>query len=550
MGAISGLVLARAALFVHLGVRHVLDDYDLLYLSDRFGTARFIGDYWRGRPVAGVVDAALFGGVGSRPLVLFAIVTVLNLAAALLLLLVLRRFVALHTAGFVTALWVITANHTSLTVWTATAPTVVALVLLLAGILLLTAGRWRWAAACFALASLSYELVIPVCLIAVLIVPSAEPLTWPKRLAAALPTALAAIWVLLHPVYEDTPVPDTDVSLLWRAHFSDGLLGTAGGPDRVVYLLGDLALLGLIGCAVAWLLGDRDREDGPWLALAGLAVMVAGSAGFLRVGLGFESAGFFDRLLAVSSIGVAMVFVGIGQLVWRRSRPVAFAGAVGLCMAAVAGLVVSMQSWSAAGADVTAALAFVDATRPVDGQVVDVAIGPYPRAHNGVPSSSTAYDMLMIANRLRSATEVGEVRTVDGGTAAFVAQSPGERLIDWRWIDNAWRFDEGVGFVASVIVPGPEQATVYGWVEDGPPDADPIDVTILVDGHEVATTTADRSREDLAAAVGRPDSDRAFEATVEVAPGEHTVCARTVGHGSVPLGCEEVEVLSGSLDEP
>ena len=149
MGAISGLVLARAALYVHLGVRHVLDDYDLLYLSDRFGTARFIGDYWRGRPIAGVVDAALFGGIGARPLVLFTVVTVLNLVAALLLLLVLRRFVALHTAGFVTALWVITANHTSLTVWTATAPTVVALVLLLAGILLLTAGRWRWAALLF-----------------------------------------------------------------------------------------------------------------------------------------------------------------------------------------------------------------------------------------------------------------------------------------------------------------------------------------------------------------------------------------------------------------
>ena len=85
VGAISGLVLARAALYVHLGVRHVLDDYDLLYLSDRFGAARFIGDYWRGRPVAGVVDALLFQGIGSHPLVLFAVVTVLNLAAALLL---------------------------------------------------------------------------------------------------------------------------------------------------------------------------------------------------------------------------------------------------------------------------------------------------------------------------------------------------------------------------------------------------------------------------------------------------------------------------------
>ena len=550
VGAISALVLARAALYLHLGVRHVLDDYDLLYLSDRFGVAGFITDYWRGRPVAGVVDALLFQGVGSHPLVLFAIVTVLNLAAALLLLVVLRRFVSLRTAGFVTALWVLSANHTSLTVWTATAPTVMALVLLLGGVLLLTAGRWAWAALAFALAALSYELVVPVCLVAAMIVPSAPRVSGRQRLATAAPTLGAAIWVLLHPVYEDTPFPDPDVSLLWRAHFSDGLLGTTAGPDRLVYLLGDLALLGLVGCAVAWLLGDRDREDGPWLALTGLAVMVAGSAGFLRVGLGFQAAGLFGPLLAVSPVRAAMVLVGIAQLVWRRSRPVAFVGAVGLTVAVVAGLFVSMRSWSAAGADVTAALAFVDATRPADGQVVDVAIGPYPRGHNGVPSSSSTYDMLMIANRLRSTTGVGEVRTVDGGTDAFVAQSPGERLIDWRWIDNARRFDEGVGFVASVTVSGPEEATVYGWVEDGAPDADPVEVSILVDGQEVATTTADRAREDLAAAVGRPDPNHAFEATVEVAPGEHTVCARTVGHGSVPLGCEEVDVLPLTSEAP
>ena len=537
--AIAGLVLLRAAVYVYLGAQLVMDDWGLLDQVERHGILGADLRLLRPRPLAWAVDGLVYGGIGRHPLILFLVMTVLNLVTALLVYVVGIRFVRSRTAFFVAALWVVAANHNTITVWTAAAPTLVAASLLLTGILLMTSGRWIAAAICLAVSVLAYELTIPLALAAAIIVPSAVPLHWKQRVLTAIPTLVAAVWVFKHPTYTHAAIPHPDFSLLWRAHFSDGLLGTADGPLRLVHGLGDLALVGLACCLVAWVLGERGREDGPWLALCGFAVLVLGSAGSLRVGLNQQSVGLFDRLLALSSIGSVMVLVGIAQLVWRKSRLFATAGAVVVCAAIVAGQFVSLRSWAAAGDDAIAVLHYVDAIRPEAGAPVHAAIGPQPRVHNGVPSSERDYDMFALAYRMTFGEDLGSVRTIDT-TEGFEPEQPGEVAIDWTWIDNAAIFEEGVGFIAAVDVTGPGQATVYGWVEDGPPDSPPVEVEFLVDGDAVGRGVADQSRGDLAA--GRPNPNHAFQQVVEVPGGTHEVCARTVGHGDLSLGCETVHV--------
>lgn len=546
VAALAGLVVLRAVVYAALGAQLILDDYSILAAARYRGIGEALGTLQWGRPVAWLVDTAIYGAIGPRPLLLFAVVTALNLIVVVLLYLVMGRFVSTRVAFFVAAVWVVAANHNTLTVWTATAPTVVALALLLGGILALTDGRWMVAAVCLGLSVLSYELTFPVAFAAALVAPSARPLGWRPRLVVMVAVAAATGWVALDPLNS----PDFDPpawALVWRAHFSDGLLGTTEGPTRLVHYLGDLAMVGVVASAVAWILGKRGREDGAALALAGVLVMVLGSVAFVSIGLGRDGIGMQDRLLAVSSIGAAMVLVGVLQLVSRYARGVAIAGGVVLGGVLVAGQFVSLRAWATAGEDALAVNDFVAAVAdPSNEAPVDVTLGPTARGHNGVLGISSHNGSAQAAYQLRFGRDAGDVRVVRS-PEEFVARTPDELLLDWAWIDNAALLDDGVGFVAAVTVPGPGQATFYGWAEDGGPDSDPLEVEFLVDGDPVGRTLADTERADLALALGRPDPAHAFEFSTEVPGGEHTLCARTVGHGDVSLGCVDVEVQPGGF---
>lgn len=539
VASLVALVAARAAVYAARGPDLILDDWTLLDQMDRNGVlgARRLLET---RPVAWLIDTLVYGSVGARPLLLFALVTLLNAVTAVLLYLALNRVLRSRTAFVVAAAWVLAANHTSITVWTATAPTLVAVALVLAGVWLLSCGRWGLASVGFGLAVLAYESSIPLCLAALVFVPAAPPLDLPRRAMAAVPTVAATVWVLAHPTYEDQPFARVDVALAWRAHFSDGLLGTAQAPERLVHWLGDLALVGLVVAVGAWILGERDREDGPWLAILGFAVLLLGSAGTARVGLGAVGIGVFDRLLALSSIGAVMVLVGIGQLVWRHSRPVALVGGVALVGVLVAGQWVALRSWSAAGDDIQAAVDFVMATAPTDGSDFGVAVGPALRERNGVTVSTPEFDVLAIAFRRRFGAGESGVRTVTSA-GEFVPRYPGERLVEWAWIDRAVHFDPGVGFLADVAPDDAGGAIVTGWAQDGPPGSAAVPVAFLVDGEQVATGVADQPVPVVATALGST-APHGFEARLELPAGRHDVCVRTIGHGDESLGCAPVRV--------
>ena len=544
LAVLSALVVLRAAAYAVLGAQLVLDDYSILAAIRADGMGEGVPALQWGRPVGWLTDTLVYGLVGAHPLGLLAVVTAVNLAAALLLYLVMGRFVRSRTAFFVAAVWVLAANHNTLTVWTATAPTVVAVVLVLAGILLLTDGRWIGAAVCLGLAVLAYELSFPVAFVAALLVPSARALDWRRRVVPLAAVALATGWVALDPLNSPSWDPP-GVPLVWRALFSSGLVGTADAPDRLVHYLGDLVAVGLVACLVAWLAGQRDREDGPALALTGVVVILLGAVGFVNLGLGTEGIGMQDRLLAVSSVGAALVLVGVLQFAHRHLRVAAAVAAVVLVGVLVAGQFVSLRSWARAGEDAVAINRFVAAVAdPSADNPVDVTVGSERREHNGVIGISEPSGSAAASYRLRFGDDAGRLRLVTS-EREFVSANPDELLLDWTWIDNGVVFDDGVGFVAAVTVPAPGQATFYGWAEDGGPGSEPVEVEFLVDGEVVGRAVADHERADIAQALGRPDPAHAFEQAVEVPGGTHTVCARTVGHGDVSLGCQEVEVLPG-----
>ena len=545
IAALVGLVVLRGLVYVAMGPQLILDDWSVLAAAEVNGVAEAAPTLQWGRPVAWLVDTVIYGAVGPHPLVLFTVVTALNAGAAILLYLVLGRFFRSQTALLVAGVWVLAANHNTLTVWTATAPSVVALLLLLGGILALTNGRWVAAGVCLALAVLAYELTAPPALAAVVLLPSARPLGLKPRAVMGGLVVLATGWVALDPLTD----PRWDVpglALAWRALFSDGLLGTAGGPTRLVHYLGDLVLVGAVAAVAVWVSGRRDREDGPTLVLWGLGVIALGSLAVLNLGLGQEGIGMQDRLLAVSSIGAAMVLVGVLQLVWHHLRAAALVAGVGLAVVLVAGQFVSLRSWARAGEDAVAIHRFVAAIADPDPDTpVDVTVGAETRGHNGVIGLTEDSGSAAASYLLRFGEGAGRLRLVTS-EREFVPVLPDERMLDWVWIDNAaYLEDGGLGFVAAVTVPGPGQATLYGWAEGGGRDAAPLEVEFTVDGEVVDRATADDERLDVAEALGRNDPAHAFEQTIEVPAGTHTVCAVVVGGPS--LGCDQVEVQPGGF---
>jgi hypothetical protein len=140
---IGAIVLVRAGLYAASGAGLILDDWSIVVNG---GLARLWQDpnttFTLSRPGAWVLLTVVNGGIGAHPLGLLAVVTLLQLTAAWLLYRVALRWVTPAVALGVTVLWLVMANHSSLTVWGPIIPALVALCLLLGGVLALGSGRW------------------------------------------------------------------------------------------------------------------------------------------------------------------------------------------------------------------------------------------------------------------------------------------------------------------------------------------------------------------------------------------------------------------------
>lgn len=392
---LASLVVVRAVLYAAQGVNFILDDWTLEYLRAMEGTWRSVPagqDQLHARPGAWVTYTVLHGVVGPHPLVQLVVLTVVNVAVVLVLYGVLARFLERPRALLVSAIWAVLPIHQSMGLWSGASPIAVGTLLLLLGVLALSHGRWLPGGLALAASILCYELSAPVSLVAGLVVaspllplhpdtaPSPRTLTNGNRAAVLFLVVLATWWSSTHAIYPirlRLPNP----AAVWSAHFGHGLFGSVATPLPLVLATGGLAAIGVATGLVAWLRGDRARDGGPALVLAGLVVFVLGLGVVFTVHAG--ALGFNDRLYAVSSIGAAMMVTGVGVFAWGHRPAAALALAASLVAVALVGQFVSVRSWSQAGADVVALLDHLEAEYP-DAAHTNFIVGPTPRERNNV----------------------------------------------------------------------------------------------------------------------------------------------------------------------
>ncbi len=440
-GALSALVLGRALAYAAGGVDFVLDDWSFAGYRAAHGAMTDV--FLRSRPGTWAVQTVGYGIAGEHPLVLFGLVTALFLVVTLLLHRVLLRFLAPTLALAVAAVWVVLPNHNTIALWGATMPTLVALALLLGAVLLLADGRWLPAAVLLAASVLTYELFVPLCLVAPFLVPG-RPLLDPPghavrlvhRFAAAGAPLLASAYVAARPLYHRT-VRLPDPVVFWSGHFGSGLFASADPPAVLRLAVAAAVAVAVVVCLVAWARGARGRGDGPALVVAGLVVMAVSAWVGLTLPLG--AFGQNDRLYASSSIGAALVVVGVFRYAWRRTAGtdpahqvarVGVYGAVGALLAlCLVGQWTSLRSWLRAGDDAVAVVAYVRAHADGDPGASHVVIGP-ERIYRNAVIGIQGEDAKWVFRLTFGDDAPGSLRVADT-PADFVARTDDEVLVEW-----------------------------------------------------------------------------------------------------------------------
>ncbi len=432
---LSALVAGRALVYAAMGPRLILDDWLLVYRHQQLGLLHTVPEFTRTElPVKWVWLTALFGVADGHPLVLFALVTLVNIAAALALYYVLGRFLSAPVPVLVAGLWVLTANHSALTVWAAATQGVVSLTLCCVGVLLVSKGRWLAALPALAASMLAYEFTIPICFAAAVLVggplarprpdaPVVRPLRPWHRIVLVTGLGLVVWWIAEHPKYpvEWQPPSAWDT---WAAHVSSGLLATEGAPSLLLRTLEVGVTAGIVGGLVAWVRGDRARGRGPDLVLYGTAIMALGLVTTLL--LPGDTIGLSNRLYGASSVGTAMVLTGIVLVVWHRLRTAGVALAVGVVAVSTVGQFVALRAVHEGGEDVLALMRHLDRIAD-DPANTSFLVEPRPE-HDGFYAIDNFFDLYPY--RLTYPDGSGNLRlAVD--TEDFEHPEPGEVPVTW-----------------------------------------------------------------------------------------------------------------------
>lgn len=330
-------------------------------------------------PLASLVFTGLYGVIGAHPVLYVIVLTALATGTAVALFHLLARFVDRPTAFAVAGVWALLPTQVALAYWAASAAVGVGLVLLLVGVDLLDQGRWVGALVLLLEAGLCTELVVPVAFVAVLTLPRGESgVDRRARTTMAVSLAALAAWILWHPTRSmlgSVVRPGT----LWSAHFG---LGVA--PNHTIGIaLYCAAAAGVSLGLWRWWRGQRSAGSGPWLVAVGTVVLALGVVPILRDET-LAPRGMSGRAYAVSSIGAALIWVGIAKLV-TNARPAWLALVAGafalvlLCSVAVAG-----RAWSRAAQDAVAVLDHVDERTATTAKPMAIVVGPSPPNRDGV----------------------------------------------------------------------------------------------------------------------------------------------------------------------
>lgn len=531
IGVLVALVLAKALYYARIGPALILDDWRLIYNTQLFGVMHTLegsGDA-ASRPVAWVWFNVVYAIAGSSPMRLLVFVTLLNVAIVVLLYRVLTRTTTPQIAVWVTGAWIVLPTHTALSVWGGVVQALLSIVLFLGGMLWLTRGRWVGAAVCFVGATLCYQVAIPLAVLAVLVLPVEGGMARRDRFKILAAVGAASLWVALHPTYP-TSFQVPDVPLLWRAHFGTGLFASNGAPAAVRTGLAVLVLVAVVVSAVAWVRGRRTWDEGPSLVLLGVVVWVGGLLVLVSTPRWVQAGefGLTDRVFGLSSVGSAMVLVGVLQALWRRARPAGVVWAGGLVGVCLLGQYVALHSWSAAGEDARAMLDHLQ-TVAVHPNATTFLVGPdYPGRNNVI---SLEADAVYFAHKIRYPP--GNSGTVTFFNDAYLPLVPDQVMVVWPDIsdDLPQAFYAPIAGLDSVTASG-QGLRVAGWALDRS-TSEPIGVEIFVDGAPEPALTLDVADDPRPALVPRYGlgADHGFDEVVEdvvLSRGEHTVCVRGI----------------------
>lgn len=331
------------------------------------------------RPGAWAVETVLYTVLRDHAVAWVLALAALNAAAATALVVCLRRFTS-ETVALVTILvWIVLPNHTSLRTFPNVAPMVVGLTLLAIGITLMDSRRLVLGSVAVALGGFCLEVMLLPGLVALVALH-----LWRQRgtrraaWTGAAVIVTAGALMLIHPTYGLGSATRGTPAAVWPAHFGSGLTTV----PAVAWILSISAVVGIAGAVIAVAKGRRSTGDAPWMVLVGLAVIVVGLAPFvLKWPTSYR--GQADRNFVVSSVGSAMVWVGIGRLVWERSRVVAGVAAVGFVAVMVATNITYQADWSRVARETPAMLRAVQC-RYGDEPPEMLGVGPTVPGHGGI----------------------------------------------------------------------------------------------------------------------------------------------------------------------
>ncbi|MHB8669891.1 MAG: hypothetical protein ACYDAD_04905 [Acidimicrobiales bacterium] len=385
MGALAGLVIALAVPYALAGPGLLMDDWWVLRNRRFSGVLATAGHrQLLARPGAWLVFTFDLGTIGRHPLILFLVQTAVNAAAAVLIYVALRRFLSPGLAFAVPALRAILPNHAAMDHWASNMGAVVCLLLLAAGTVVLERAVDRnrsmaLAVCCFVGSALCYEASLPLSAALLFFVPLriTGRVRWRETIGAVGALAVTGSWMIGHTAH---PVPSgfADLGLLPSIHFGRGIVGSPFAAQALMTVAAGAIALAILRLSVPrWRALTGSAE---WLVVGGLAIILLGTLAFLKFPI--APYGMGDRATVVSGMGGAMVWTGVGAMVWRWRRGVAIGSLVVFCSLALPTRLQRDHDWHRAGADANRLVHILGARS--DPAAAPIVVGPRPLSRNGV----------------------------------------------------------------------------------------------------------------------------------------------------------------------
>jgi hypothetical protein len=256
------------------------------------------------RPLASLYFGLTHGILGPHPLPGMLLLAMLNGVAAALFWLLATRLWGGKIGAWAAVALVVLANRGSTRLWLATAPEVLAVCLLLLGGLLLLRGRAGWAIVSMAAATLAYEGVLALALVALI------AWWWQDRehrakaaFAGLVGLAALGIFAFVNSPKRDHPQGAfAHATQVLPANFGVGVFGPAA-------TVGGVAILAVVAVALGRSLLPSFRASATDRAmLAGLGIFLLAAAPFALSGFPFATDGIFDRANLVVDLGTATIF--------------------------------------------------------------------------------------------------------------------------------------------------------------------------------------------------------------------------------------------------